>query len=229
MDDWDMIFEGETRLYQSLFPETENKYPRAFSTIEGATTLTESEVQVLKPVPRDARHVGGDHSQRAVDRPMTRSQAVVGQKIEFSFNRNARPFLRQRGIPMYALLCASAAALHRIVLGARTKVLTNVALRRIRIRFVWPHPAGYEPAAEVYEEWVPVNDTLTRLQLAMLVAQVFNRFVEQQRTSRLSHYEVFEFRLRQDAFYRVWLVRLERVESNLFIADLNYAVSDPDE
>ena len=45
----------------------------------------------------------------------------------------------------------------------------------------------------------------------------------------MSRYEAFEFRLRQDAFYRVWLVRLERVESNLFVADLNYALSDPKE
>ena len=30
----------------------------------------------------------------------------------------------------------------------------------------------------MYEEWVRVDDTMTRLQLAVLVAQVFNRFIE---------------------------------------------------
>ena len=30
----------------------------------------------------------------------------------------------------------------------------------------------------MYEEWVRVDDAMTRLQLAVLVAQVFNRFIE---------------------------------------------------
>ena len=67
---------------------------------------------------------------------MTRSQAVVGQKIEFSFNRHTKPYLRNRGVPMYALLGASEAALQRIVCAAKTRVLADVTHRKVRIRFV---------------------------------------------------------------------------------------------
>ena len=53
--------------------------------------------------------------------------------------------------------------------------------------------------------------------------------IQTHRTSGLGILEDYPWLLRPDAFYRVWLVRLERVESNLFVADLNYALSDPKE
>ena len=125
----------DSRVYQS-FPETWVKYARAFSTLQGAVSLTESEAQALRPVPRRAQSLNGEGSRSDLERRMTRSQAVVGQKIEFSFNRHTKPYLRNRGVPMYALLGASEAALQRIVCAAKTRVLADVTHRKVRIRFV---------------------------------------------------------------------------------------------
>ena len=99
----------------------------------------------------------------------------------------------------------------------------------------------------MYEEWVRVDSSYTRVQVAMAVARVFNNFVEvrcltgwcpfarahaaayQKHRSRFRSYGDYPWSLRPDAFYKVWLLGLERVENNVFVADLKYVKDYPNE
>ena len=110
----------------------------------------------------------------------------------------------------------------------------------------WPLPLSEERSQIVFEEWVKLDSSFTKAQLAMAVAKLFYKFVEvrafcfslpaprsrphqQHRSSELAGYENYPWLLRRDAFYRVWLLGLERIENNLFVADLKYAKYYPNE
>ncbi|KAM5532970.1 hypothetical protein V8D89_013367 [Ganoderma adspersum] len=206
---WDDI----SRILYGL-PDTWNRHTKAFATLAGAVTLNESELRALQP--------------RRRRRPATRSQAALGQKVEFAMRASRKAYLRKYGVPMCALLGATEDALRGAVVGggARSVASMNVSLRRVRIRIVWPQPATMAFRAAVYEEWVRIDESTTKVQLGMLVAKVFFGFLEE-KTAALSQEETFEWRLRPDALYRTWLVGLERVETNLFVAYLRYALNDP--
>ncbi|RPD55366.1 hypothetical protein L226DRAFT_468866 [Lentinus tigrinus ALCF2SS1-7] len=196
-----------------------------YSTILGSYTLTSNDLKLLKKVPR------GDYEEDGhLDRRITRTQSQIlsghGQRIDFGFCSGGR--LKHRGMPMYALSNASEEELYRNMSASGTTVMKPFPLRQIRVRFLWPLPRGSEPSHEVYDEWVRVDPSYTRVQVAMAVARVFYRFVESNRLY-LSQYHDYPWRLRPDAFYRVWLVGLERVENNVFVADLKYVKDYPNE
>ncbi|KAM5531289.1 hypothetical protein V8D89_015044 [Ganoderma adspersum] len=228
---WDDI----SRILYGL-PDTWNRHTKAFATLAGAVTLNESELRALQPVPRphnrtsdaDADEEEEEAGERRRRRPATRSQAALGQKVEFALRASRKAYLRKYGVPMCALLGATEDALRGAVVGggARSVASMNVSLRRVRIRIVWPQPATMASRTAVYEEWVRIDESTTKVQLGMLVAKVFFGFLEE-KTAALSQEETFEWRLRPDALYRTWLVGLERVETNLFVAYLRYALNDP--
>ncbi|KAI0697090.1 hypothetical protein C8T65DRAFT_582897 [Cerioporus squamosus] len=196
-----------------------------YSTILGAYTLTSADLKLLKKVPRGDYEEEGHHGRR-----ITRTQSQIlsghGQRIDFGFCSTGR--LKHRGMPMYALANASEQELYRNMSAGGTLVMKPFPLRQIRVRFLWPLPRGSEPTHEVYDEWVRVDPSFTRVRLAMAVAQVFSRFVEANRLC-LSAYRDYPWRLRSDVFYRVWLLGLERVENNVFVADLKYIKDYPNE
>ena len=51
----------------------------------------------------------------------------------------------------------------------------------------------------------------------------------QKHRSRFRSYGDYPWSLRPDAFYKVWLLGLERVENNVFVADLKYVKDYPNE
>ena len=53
--------------------------------------------------------------------------------------------------------------------------------------------------------------------------------IQTHRTSGLGILEDYPWLLRPDAFYRVWLLGLERVEGNLFVVDMKYVKYYPHE
>ncbi|KAI1787720.1 hypothetical protein LXA43DRAFT_895818 [Ganoderma leucocontextum] len=220
----DTFWDDSSQVFEPL-PDNWERYAKAFATLAGAFTLDENELRALQPVPRRlGRDVNG-LSER--ERPATRSQAAIGRKVDFSLRGSRKTYLRKYGVPMYVLLNASEDTLQKHVTGGGTKVLAHVNLRRIRIRFIWPQPPTMSASAAVYDEWVRIDESVTKVQLAMLVAKVFNGFVEQQKTGDLSRMHTSKWRLRPDALYRTWLVRLERVETKVFVADVRYALHDP--
>ncbi|KAI0713895.1 hypothetical protein C8Q76DRAFT_621083 [Earliella scabrosa] len=195
-----------------------------FSTIQGALTLTTADLKLLKNVPRDDAEEEVE-SDRRVTR--TRARIMAGQRIDFGFCTGAR-ILRHRGMPMYALANASEDELYRNMSAAGIRVMAPFPLRQIRVRFLWPLPHDSDPSELMYEEWVRVDSSYTRVQVAMAVARVFNNFVEKHR-SRFRSYGDYPWSLRPDAFYKVWLLGLERVENNVFVADLKYVKDYPNE
>uniref|UniRef100_A0A5K1JTS9 Cell surface hydrophobicity-associated protein n=1 Tax=Ganoderma boninense TaxID=34458 RepID=A0A5K1JTS9_9APHY len=209
-------------------PDTWNRHAKAFATLEGALTLNESELRALHAIPRseegDAEADG--EQERGRERPATRSQAALGRKIEFALRASRKAYLRKYGVPLYALLCASEDALQKVMVGGSACSVAGVGLRRVRIRFVWPQSPTVSPSPVMYEQWVRIDESTTKVQLGMLVAKVFYGFLTQ-KTAELSREQTFEWRVRPDALYRTWLTRLERVETNVFIADLRYALNDP--
>ena len=130
-------------------PDTWNRHTKAFATLAAALTLNESELRALQPVPRphnrtsdadadvDEEEQGGAGERRR-RRPATRSQAALGQKVEFALRASRKAYLRKYGVPVCALLGASEDALRGAVVGggARTVASMNVSLRRVRIRIV---------------------------------------------------------------------------------------------
>ncbi|KAI0737402.1 hypothetical protein C8Q80DRAFT_320933 [Daedaleopsis nitida] len=154
---------------------------------------------------------------------------IAGQRIDFGFCTGSKA-LKHRGLPMYALMNASEEELYVNMSAAGSRVMAPFSLRQIRIRILWPLPLpkGSGPSQVVYEEWLRVDAAYTRVQMGMAVARVFYNFVEKHRTS-LATYRDYPWSLRLDAFYRVWLLGLERVENNVFVADLKYVKYYPNE
>ncbi|PIL33304.1 hypothetical protein GSI_04754 [Ganoderma sinense ZZ0214-1] len=234
--DDDSFWDSSSCIFRPL-PDSWNRHTKALATLEGALTLTEAELHALRPVPRtrrediegddaDAEQDGGQERVRGRERPATRSQAALGQKVEFALRASRKAYLRKYGVPMYALLCAAEDALRNVMVGGSARSVAGVGLRRVRIRFVWPQSPTVSASPVVYDQWVRIDESTTKVQLGMLVAKVFYGFLTQKATG-LSQDPAFEWRVRPDALYRTWLTRLERVETNVFVADLRYALNDP--
>lgn len=123
-----------------------------------------------------------------------------------------------------------------------TFVLNDV----LTVAIQWPCPRDGRLDRFTFEESVMVDESTTRLQMGMLAAQSFSKFFEvstryifklrdladlihsqknRVKFARLADYDWF---LRPDALHRVWLVELERVENDVYAADLRYVKDYPE-
>ncbi|KAJ8488443.1 hypothetical protein ONZ51_g3585 [Trametes cubensis] len=209
-------------------PDTESdKMARAwavattrFSTLSGAHTLSADDVNALKEVPREGA-LEGARITRA------RSQIMESPSIVFSFKTGPR-HLRRMGMPVYALATASKDELLKHMSGGASYAATS-----------WREypPEAHTPALQWplldelryqhirTDEWVKVDESMSKIQLAMDVAYLCNRFFEKYRW--ISQDSASEWHLRRDAFYRVWLVGLERTGHDVFEVVLKYVQDFP--
>ncbi|KAI0328040.1 hypothetical protein GY45DRAFT_1326841 [Cubamyces sp. BRFM 1775] len=189
-----------------------------FSTLSGAHSLSADDVKALKEVPRGS----AVHDARVT---RARSQIIESPHVMFSFKTGPR-HLRRMGMPVYTLANASEDKLLEHMSGGTAKVLRSVSgLRRIRIRIQWPLPNELREPLMNAEEWIEVNESTTKIQLAMKVAHLCNTFFEKYRWAPA--FIGYEWCLRRDAFYRVWLVGLERTEHDVFEVVLRYVQDFP--
>ncbi|KAI0823779.1 hypothetical protein BC628DRAFT_478393 [Trametes gibbosa] len=193
-----------------------------FSTLSGALTLTPSDLRALKSVPREHPTATTSANVRVT---RTRSMIEHGQNITFSFQTGPK-HVANKGLPVYALAMTSREELCKHMLSAREQVMASFGLKRVRFRIQWPFPRDDGLDLLTHEEWVKVDGSTTRMQLAMLAADVFRQFFDKHRMP-LSAIADYAWLLKPDAFYRVWLVGLERVESNVFAVDLKYVKDHP--
>ncbi|KAI0761517.1 hypothetical protein BD413DRAFT_590084 [Trametes elegans] len=135
--------------------------------------------------------------------------------------------VRGKGMPVYALLSASAEELGRHMARGRETVMEPFGLRKACICIQWPFPRGDGYAHVSVEECIHVDPTMTKVHLAMNVAKVFNRFYEKHRVS-LGVLPEYAWLLRPDAMFRVWLTALEHTENDVFVAEFKYAKDYPD-
>ncbi|KAI0657083.1 hypothetical protein C8Q70DRAFT_1055977 [Cubamyces menziesii] len=207
-------------------PDTESdKLARAwavattrFSTLSGAHTLSADDVNALKEVPREGASDGARITR-------ARSQIMESPSIVFSFKTGPR-HLRRMGMPVYALATASKDELLKHMSGGTTKVLKSLGgLRQICIRIQWPLLDELRYQHIRTDEWVKVDESMSKIQLAMDVAYLCNRFFEKYRW--ISQDSTSEWHLRRDAFYRVWLVGLERTGHDVFEVVLKYVQDFP--
>ncbi|KAH9857409.1 hypothetical protein C2E23DRAFT_881029 [Lenzites betulinus] len=229
------------------FPSTWATDITRFSTLFGAHTLTPYDLQALKSVPRERTP-----EMASVNVRITRTRAMIedGQKIAFSFQAGPK-HLAGKGIPVYALAMTSKEELGKHISLAREQVMKSFGLKRVLIRIQWPFSREEGFDLLTFEEWVKVDASTTRLQLAMLTADVFRQFFEvcppslhrissiissintsdlapsQKHRMPLAALANYPWLLKPDAFYRVWLVGLERVESNVFAVDMTYVKDHP--
>ncbi|KAI0370026.1 hypothetical protein BV20DRAFT_967012 [Pilatotrama ljubarskyi] len=224
----------------SDFPPAWANAVTRFSTLSGATTLSQNETRALKKVPREGPSEDLSSSARVT---RTRSLILLGQRIDFSFQTGPR-HLKGKGMPVYSLANAPLAELSKHMLLSGDKVMEPFGLRRIRIRvqvsllqllslaergshaFQWPFPLDGETSYIATEEWINTDVSMTRAQLAMSVAVVFRNFFEKYRVA-LGALPDYAWYLRPDAFYKIWLVGLERTENNVFAADIRYVRDFP--
>ncbi|KAI0354752.1 hypothetical protein OH77DRAFT_1404775 [Trametes cingulata] len=193
-----------------------------FSTLSGAATLSQNDMRALKKVPREGPSEDSSSSARVT---RTRSMILLGQRIDFSFQTGPR-HLKGKGMPVYSLAHAPIAELSKHMSLPGEKVMEPFGLRRIRIRVQWPFPLDGEMSRITFEEWIKTDVTMTRIQLAMSAAVVFRNFFEKYRIA-LGALPDYAWYLRPDAFYKVWLVGLERTENNVFSADIRYVRDFP--
>ncbi|KAH9923752.1 uncharacterized protein BXZ73DRAFT_50887 [Epithele typhae] len=205
---------------------------RLFATFQGALVTTRDELRLLRP-PQNRDRGGGEGSvfRGPVTRTQTRILAGHGQRVQFAFRIGSRS-VRRYGMPMYALANATEEEVAKHMADGRERVkelMRQVLLKRVRVRFEWPIP-GEDAGFFHYEEWVKFDSKCTKARFAMTVARVFQTFVEK-------HYYLPDphgpadspWVLRPDAFYRVWLHGLERVENSVFVAHLRYIKRYPNE
>ncbi|KAI8974162.1 hypothetical protein BD414DRAFT_424584 [Trametes punicea] len=204
------------------FPPSWANAVTRFSTLSGALSLSLRELKALKKVPREACTEESTASARIT---RTRSMIMLGQRIDFAFQTGPR-HMKGKGMPVYALANASQAELLKHMALGSDKVMEPFGLRRVRIRIQWPYPRDHEVSHISFEEWTNVDLSMTRVQLAMSVAQVFRTFFEKHRVL-LATLPDYTWLLRPDAFHRVWVLGLERTENNVFEADLRYVKDYP--
>ncbi|KAI0628907.1 hypothetical protein C8Q77DRAFT_1067503 [Trametes polyzona] len=197
-----------------------------FATLSGALSLRSQDLKALKAVPRE--RPDGDAAASASARvTRAQSQIILGQRIDFSFQSSQR-YMSGKGMPIYALATVSQAELERRMKNPHDQVMEGINMQRLRLRSraQWPFPRNGKMEYLIFDEWIKVDTSTSRVQLAMQAARVFVGFFEKHRVP-LSALPDYPWALRQDGFYRVWLVGLERTENNVFTADLKYVKDYP--
>ncbi|KAI0648566.1 hypothetical protein C8Q79DRAFT_906357 [Trametes meyenii] len=194
-----------------------------FSTLSGALSLSLRELKALTAVP----HERSSDSEPSPSARLTRTQTkiMLGQRIDFAF-QSASTYMRNKGIPVYALAMAPKEELVKHIARGNETVMEPFKLRRVCVRVQWPFPREGGLGYIMHEEWITVNASTTKVQIAMATAGVFRKFYEKFRIP-LGSMSESEWVMRQDAFYRVWLTGLERTGNNIFTADLKYVKDYP--
>ncbi|OJT08538.1 hypothetical protein TRAPUB_544 [Trametes pubescens] len=198
---------------------------KLFSTISGAFSLTVEELQTLKNVPRDHPPENAPTYAR-VARSRSIAMASRRQRIEFRF-QGGPEYLPGQGMPVYVLATVPEMELYKYVQSALDTVMQPLGTRKVRIRIQWPCPRDGKLDLLTFEESVEVDASTNRLHVGMLAAEVFWKFFESYRT-RLVALADYSWLLRPDALHRVWLIGLERVENDVFAADLRYVKDYPE-
>ncbi|KAI0669352.1 hypothetical protein C8Q78DRAFT_978314 [Trametes maxima] len=221
---------GPKPLPSSPFTEEQRAFPPAwatsvtkFSTLSGALSLSLRELKALAAVP----HERSSDSESSPSARITRTQTkiMLGQRIDFAF-QSASTHIRNKGLPIYTLAMASEGELIKHIARGSETVMESFKLRRICVRVQWPFPREGGLGYIMHEEWVTVNASTTKVQIAMATAGVFRNFYEKFRIP-LGSLSESEWVMGQDAFYRVWLTGLERTGNNVFTADLRYVKDYP--
>ncbi|EIW61075.1 uncharacterized protein TRAVEDRAFT_46299 [Trametes versicolor FP-101664 SS1] len=197
-----------------------------FSTIYGALNITNEQLQALKSVPRD-----GPREDRPTYAHVARTRSGMasrGRRITFTIQGGAAAaYIAGYGMPVYALATVSESELLYHMQSPLDTVMPLLGTRNIRIRIQWPCPRDGRLDRFTFEESVMVDESTTRLRMGMLAAQSFCKFFEKNRV-KFAGLADYDWLLRPDALHRVWLVELERVENDVYAADLRYVKDYPD-